>query len=48
MSLAEYFEHVTGVGVLSTADASGRVNSAVYGRPHFIDDGPWLLFPEIV
>ncbi len=38
MSLAEYFDNVRGVGVLSTADASGRVNSAVYGRPHFIDD----------
>ena len=38
MSLAEYFENVKGVGVLSTADSSGRVNAAVYGRPHFIDD----------
>ena len=38
MTLAEYFEKTKGVGVLSTADADGNVNAAIYGRPHFIDE----------
>ena len=38
MTLAEYFENAKGVGVLSTADENGRVNAAIYGRPHFIDE----------
>lgn len=38
MKLSEYFETAKGLGVLSTADASGKVNSAVYARPHFIDE----------
>ncbi len=38
MTLADYFENTKGVGVLSTADKGGRVNAAIYGRPHFIDD----------
>jgi hypothetical protein len=39
MNLREYFEQAKGVGVLGTADASGRVDLAVYARPHFLDDG---------
>ena len=39
MSLKEYFENNKGLGVLSTADGSGKVNSAVYSRPHFMADG---------
>jgi hypothetical protein len=38
MDLKEYFENVKGYGVLSTADDNGRVNSAIYSRPHFMDD----------
>lgn len=38
MNLSEYFETAEGLGILSTADSSGRVNSAVYGRPHVIDE----------
>jgi len=38
MPLSDYFEKTTGTGVLATADASGKVNAAIYGRPHFIDD----------
>ncbi len=38
MKLSEYFEKAEGIGILSTADSSGKVNSAVYGRPHFIDE----------
>jgi len=37
MQLDEYFEKTQGVGVLSTADAQGRVNAAIYGRPHVMD-----------
>lgn len=38
MNLKEYFENAKGVGVISTADSSGKVNAAIYGRPHFMDD----------
>jgi hypothetical protein len=38
MKLSEYFEKREGVGVLATADAQGKVNAAIYGRPHFFDD----------
>jgi Pyridoxamine 5'-phosphate oxidase len=39
METSEYFSNKTGLGILSTADTAGRVNSAVYSRPHFMDDG---------
>jgi len=39
MDLKEYFENTQGFGVLSTADAEGRVDSAVYSRPHVMEDG---------
>ena len=39
MQLQDYFENRTGVGVLSTADSDGRVDAAVYARPHFMPDG---------
>lgn len=38
MDLKEYFESKKGLGVLSTADESGRVNTAVYSRPHVMSD----------
>jgi hypothetical protein len=38
MKLSVYFENVKGIGVLSTADSSGKVNAAIYGRPHFFDE----------
>lgn len=38
MSLSEYFDTTTGHGVLATADAAGKVNAAVYARPHFSDE----------
>jgi hypothetical protein len=38
MSLRDYFEHAEGVGVLSTADAKGTVNAAIYARPYFLQD----------
>ena len=38
MTLIDYFDKTTGMGVLATSDAQGMVNAAVYGRPHFIDE----------
>ena len=37
MELSEYFELTSGRGILATADSSGKVNTAIYARPHFID-----------
>lgn len=37
--LREYFENTRGTGVLSTADGAGRVNAAVYARPHVLEAG---------
>ncbi|HOD35559.1 MAG TPA: pyridoxamine 5'-phosphate oxidase family protein [Syntrophales bacterium] len=38
MKLGDYFDRAKGLGVLSTADSSGRVDSAVYARPHVVDE----------
>jgi len=38
MNLGVYFEETEGFGVLATADANGRVDAAVYSRPHVIDE----------
>ena len=38
MDLKKYFEETDGFGVLSTADSKGRVDSAVYAKPHVIDE----------
>jgi hypothetical protein len=37
MDLAEYFAAHDGTAVLSTADAAGKVNTAVYSEPHLIE-----------
>lgn len=39
MKLEEYFDIKKGVGVLSTADSEGKVDAAIYARPHFMEDG---------
>lgn len=38
MTLQEYFDQTRGMGILATAGAGGRVNAAVYGRPHVQED----------
>jgi hypothetical protein len=38
MNLGEYFDQTKGRGILATADATGKVNAAVYARPYFTDD----------
>lgn len=37
MELSDYFKKTKGTGVLATADAQGKVNAAIYARPHFLD-----------
>lgn len=37
MDLKEYFDNAGGVGVLATSDAHGRVDVAVYAKPHVMD-----------
>ena len=39
MELKEYFENTEGRGILATADGDGKVDAAIYARPHFMDDG---------
>ena len=39
MDLYDYFESTKGLGVLATADGEGRVDTAVYSRPHVMEDG---------
>jgi hypothetical protein len=38
MNLSVYFEGTKGYGILATADSAGKVNAAVYARPHFFDE----------
>ena len=39
MDLKAYFESVKGTGILATADNKGRVDMAVYAKPHVIEEG---------
>jgi hypothetical protein len=38
MDLSVYFENTKGRGVLATADENGRVNLAIFSRPHVFED----------
>ncbi|HUW20517.1 MAG TPA: pyridoxamine 5'-phosphate oxidase family protein [Sedimentisphaerales bacterium] len=38
MNLHDYFENTQGLGVLATADSDGKVDLAVYARPHVTDE----------
>jgi hypothetical protein len=38
-NLQEYFETAKGLGVLATADSKGKVDAAIYSRPHFLEEG---------
>lgn len=37
--LNAYFENTKGTGILATADKDGKVDAAVYARPHILEDG---------
>ena len=39
MELKQYFENTKGTGVIATADSDGKVDAAIYARPHFAEDG---------
>lgn len=39
MNIETYFSSNKGLGILSTANKKGEVNSAVYAKPHILDDG---------
>jgi hypothetical protein len=39
MTLIEYLHNTPGKGVLATADAEGRVDAAIYSKPHILEDG---------
>jgi hypothetical protein len=43
MDLTTYFENTKGIGVLSTADKDGNVDSALYARPHVMENGTIAL-----
>lgn len=38
MNMKEYFENAAGIGVLATADSEGKVDVAIYARPHVMDE----------
>ncbi len=38
MNLHDYFNEKSGFGVISTSNKKGEVNSAVYAKPHVIDN----------
>ncbi|MFH1092978.1 MAG: pyridoxamine 5'-phosphate oxidase family protein [Candidatus Omnitrophota bacterium] len=38
MSLNEYFNNTEGIGILATSNSDGRVDTALYAKPHFIDE----------
>ncbi|MHC5038661.1 MAG: pyridoxamine 5'-phosphate oxidase family protein [Planctomycetota bacterium] len=38
MDLKTLFETTTGLGVLATADVEGKVNQAIYARPHVLSE----------
>ena len=38
MDLKEYFESTDGLGILSTADGDGNVDSAIYATPHILSE----------
>ena len=38
-ALKDYFENTRGMAVMATADKEGKVNAAIYSRPHFLEDG---------
>lgn len=43
MNLKTYFENTEGFAVLATSDKEGKVDAAVYSRPHFMEDGTIAL-----
>ena len=38
MNLTDYFENTHGTGILATANSEGKVDVAIYSRPHVTDE----------
>ncbi|MEW6426417.1 MAG: pyridoxamine 5'-phosphate oxidase family protein [Thermodesulfobacteriota bacterium] len=38
MHLHEYFANTSGTGILATADSGGRVDVAIYAKPHVLEN----------
>ena len=38
MNLSDYFENTQGTGILATANSEGKVDLAVYSRPHVTEE----------
>ena len=38
MDLQKYFDNIKGLGVLATSDNQGLVDTAIYAKPHIIDE----------
>ncbi|NIP23745.1 MAG: pyridoxamine 5'-phosphate oxidase family protein [Phycisphaerae bacterium] len=38
MNLSDYFENTQGTGILATSSSAGRVDVAIYSRPHVTDE----------
>jgi hypothetical protein len=38
MDIREYFENTKGLGIIATSDDQGRVDMAVYAKPHIMED----------
>jgi hypothetical protein len=38
MNLTDYFAEKDGTAILSTADGEGKVNAAIYSKPHLIEE----------
>jgi len=38
-NIQEYLESRKGIGILATADGNGKVDAAIYSRPHFLEEG---------
>ena len=38
MDIREYFEKAKGLGIIATSDDQGRIDMAVYAKPHIMDD----------
>jgi len=38
MDIREYFENAKGLGIIATSDDQGRVDMAVYAKPHIMED----------
>lgn len=47
MDLRDYFEKASGRGVLATADSGGKVDLAVFSKPHVMENGTVaFIMPE--